>query len=263
MKDNLLKKLFRLYYRDNTTHCIILGPMTGMRFRVNNITMLMPLYSGNEPLHHKRFKEILKNDSIVIDIGANWGLHTLYTSKLVGKIGKVIAIEPFSPAFRELKWHIAENACQNVVALNIAIGEFDGEIKMLTKDESAEGVVADCANKADTFLNEFLVKQQRLDTVVRELALDRVDLIKVDVEGAENNVLKGAEQVVDKFRPIFIIDLHFPNNDLFVGKWFTEKGYRLERVNKNLPRILKTDKGRADKNGVWGSVLAIPRDRAC
>jgi FkbM family methyltransferase len=262
MKNNLLKNIVKLYYRDNSIHYILLGPMRGMKFRVNKVTQLMPLYSGNEPWHQRRFKELLKKDSVVIDVGANWGLHTLYTSKIVGKIGKVIAIEPFPPAFKELKWHIAKNACQNIIALNFAIGENDGEIKMLSKNGSGEGIVADCANEMNALVNEYLVKQQKLDTVVRALELDRVDLIKVDVEGAEHHVLKGAEQVVDKFHPVFIIDLHTPKNDLFTGKWFTAKGYRLERVNKNLPPILRTDKGWPNKEGVWGSVLAIPQNLA-
>jgi FkbM family methyltransferase len=260
MKDNLLKKIVKLYYRDNSIHYILLGPMTGIKFRINKVTQLTPLYSGNEPWHQRRFKELLKKNSVVIDVGANWGLHTLYTSKLVGKIGKVIAIEPFPLAFKELKWHIAKNACQNVIALNLAIGETDEEIKLLSKNGSGEGILADCAKEINGLVNEHLVKQQKLDTVVRELKLDRVDLIKVDVEGAEHNVLKGAEQVVDKFHPVFIIDPHNPNNDLFIGKWFTAKGYRLERVNKNLPPILKTDKGWPDKEGIWGSVLAIPQN---
>ena len=124
-----------------------MGPMVGMQFRVNNVTKLMPLYSGSEPWHQKRFKEFLRNNSVIIDIGANWGLHTLYTSKLVGKSGKVIAIEPYLPAFEELKWHIAKNNCQNIIVLNSAVGGYDGEAKILSKSDLSQGVIADCINK--------------------------------------------------------------------------------------------------------------------
>jgi FkbM family methyltransferase len=259
MKKNLLKKIARLYYHDNSTHYIIMGSMAGMQFRVNNVTGLAPLYSGNEPWHQRRFRGLLKKGSVVIDVGANWGLHTLYTSKLVGKTGKIIAIEPFPSAFKELKWHITKNACQNVIALNLAVGEYDGEIRFLSKDGSGQGVVADCVKGAIASVIEHSVKQKKLNTIVQELAVDRVDLIKIDVEGAEHHVLEGAEQVVNRFHPIFIIDSHTYDNALFIAKWFTEKGYRLERVNKNLPPILKTDTAWPDRNGVWGSVLAIPK----
>lgn len=258
MINNLLKKILKLYYRQNSEHYILTGPMRGMMFRVNNVTQLMPLYSGNERPHQMRFKELLTEGDVIIDIGANWGLHTLYTSTLVGKTGKVVSVEPFLPAFVELEWHIAKNNCKNVVALNFAVGEFDGEIKIFSKDNSSQGVVFDCVNKKETMEGESFVEQKKLDTIVQELKLKKIDLIKVDVEGAEHHVLEGGKQAVDKFRPCFIIDLHNPENDIFTGKWFTERGYKLERVDKSLSPILKTDKGWPDKEGVWGSLLAIP-----
>jgi len=58
-------------------------------------------------------------------------------------------------------------------------------------------------------------------------------------------------------KPSFIIDLHSKENDLFVRNWLIEIGYKFERIDKDLPAILKFNKTRPNKNGVWGSLLAI------
>ncbi len=67
------------------------GAIRGMRFRVNLITGLSPWYSGAERPQQRAFKALLGPGDVVIDIGANWGLHTLYLSRLVGPTGRVLA----------------------------------------------------------------------------------------------------------------------------------------------------------------------------
>lgn len=90
--------------------------------------------------------------------------------------------------------------------------------------------------------------------------MQRLDLIKIDVEGTEGKVLRGAEQVTARFRPVFVIDLHSPEQDLFVGRWLTERDYRLERLSG--PPIRRTDLGWPHREGVWGSILAQPAKTA-
>ncbi|MCM8757465.1 MAG: FkbM family methyltransferase [Candidatus Omnitrophica bacterium] len=230
-----------------------------MQFRVSIFTQLMAIYSDVERWHQKRFREILKEGDVVIDVGANWGVHTLYFSRIVGNQGKVIAIEPYNLAFEELKWHLQKNYCKNVITLNIAVGDTDGEGIILSKPHHPHGILFEYIkeNLSSYKGNKILIKT--LDSLIRELKLEKVSLIKIDTEGAEAKILKGAEQTVRNFRPYFIVDLHTPEEDLSVGKWFSERGYHLQRINENLPPILNIEKGWPEKNGVWGSILAIPK----
>jgi hypothetical protein len=69
-------------------------------------------------------------------------------------------------------------------------------------------------------------------------------------------VLRGAERVAAQSRPIFVIDLHTPEQDTAVARWLTDRGYRLERLSG--PPILRSDKGWPEPTGVWGSILAMP-----
>ena len=97
---------------------------------------------------------------------------------------------------------------------------------------------------------------RKLDALVAEWKPDRINLIKIDVEGGEGKVLSGAMSVIDNFRPHFIIDLHNPTQDMLVAQLLASKDYRLSRLSG--PPILRTDVGRPHKDGVWGTIMATP-----
>jgi FkbM family methyltransferase len=189
-----------------------LGPLRGMSFRVGPITGLSAWYSGAEREHHRAFREHLRPGSVAIDVGANWGLHTLYLSRLVGETGRVLALEPFPPAFEELEWHLATNGCRNVRALKVAASDANGQARFIPGDSPSTGRLNfGGAAPADTGMT---VPTRTLDAVVEEARFDRLDLVKIDVEGAEGQVLLGAGATIDRFRPVLVIDLHTPEQDV-------------------------------------------------
>jgi len=89
-----------------------------------------------------------------------------------------------------------------------------------------------------------------------KVEIKRLRLIKIDVEGAGGKVLSGAQKTIKDFKPYFVIDLHTPEQDIFVGQLLTSAGYKLSRLAR--PPILHTDRGWPDPTGVWGSILASP-----
>lgn len=258
MRDNFLKTfLKKTYFRKNSTHYIWFGPIRGMKFRVSEIGGLEPLYSGVERRHQKAFRELLKPGDIAIDVGANWGLHTLYLSRLVGETGRVVAVEPYPGAFEELRWHIDINHCQNVTLQNLAAGDEEKEERLID-DLGQMGVLSSVSHlRKIPEKVSFAVLEKPLDRIAEDLKLSKINLIKIDVEGAENKVLSGAEKIVKAHRPYFVIDLHALANDIFAGEWFNRHGYSLKRIKAG-PPITRTDVGWPNKDGVWGHILAIP-----
>jgi hypothetical protein len=97
-----------------------------MVYRVGPITGLSPWYSGAERDHQHAFRRFVAPGNLVVDVGANWGAHTLYLSQLVGSEGKVIAVECFPPVFAELEWHLVANRCKNVTPIRVALSDRDG-----------------------------------------------------------------------------------------------------------------------------------------
>lgn len=257
MKDNLLKKLAKtICFRPEAVRRIRLGPLRGMDFRVSAVTGLSAWYSGTERGHQRIFKALVRPGDVVIDVGGNWGLHTLYLSRLAGRDGSVIVMEPFPPAFTELEWHIRANACQNVKALQVAIGDVDSDALFCPGSSASTGSLSAVCSAPSISRDAISVTVRTLDSVIEELGIETLKLVKVDVEGAEGSVLLGSQRIIERYRPYFVIDLHTPEQDLFVAKWLTDRGYRLERLSG--PPILRTDRGWPDPAGVWGSIVASP-----
>jgi FkbM family methyltransferase len=257
MKNIWFKTIVRsLFFRPGSVRTICFGPMQGMVFRVSHITGLSPWYSGVERKHHRTFDSLIWPGDVVVDIGANWGLHTLYLSRLVGQNGLVVSIEPFPTNFAELEWHIQINDCRNVKALPIAISNADEEELFVPGGSPSTGSLASISSGSSIQGDPILVTAHKLDSVVKELGIERLKLVKIDVEGAEGKVLLGAQKTIESLRPYFVIDLHTPEQDVFVAQLLTSHKYKLQRLSG--PPILRTDVGWPDPKGVWGSILGIP-----
>lgn len=259
MRDNLLKKIARrCFFPTGSVRSVLFGPLRGTILRINDVTGLSsPLYSGTERAHQRVFKRLLRSGDTAIDIGANWGGHTLLLSRLVGQSGQVIAIEPFPPAFAELQWHIQANDRTNVITLPMAVSDYCGESFFIPGQTASSGSLPSTYSTLPNKEDAVMVKVRRLDTLVlEELDIKHLRLVKVDVEGNEGKVMLGAQQIIRCFRPYWVIDLHTPEQDVLVAQWLTNYGYQIKRLNG--PPILRTDIGWPHPEGVWGSILAEP-----
>lgn len=259
MRNNLVKRILHGIMPDGSVHRVIAGPMRGIFFRKSAISGLSPLFSGAERLHQKALRQYLHEGAVFIDIGASWGLHTLFASVLVGTYGRVFSFEPFALAYEDLTWNIGKNSFDNARAFLYALSDSDGKTELLHGKNAIMGFMKSESLKAHEaeFLSD-TVFTKKLDTFMEDFGLKRMDVIKIDVEGAEDRVLMGAEKSIIRFRPVCLIDLHTPRNDVFVAQWFISRGYRIVRLDKSKPEIKRFDIGWPHENGVWGSIIALP-----
>src|SRR6266550_7046385 len=257
MKETCLKQTIKKFcFPPGSVRRIRMGPLRGKVFRVSDVTGMSPWYSGAEREHQRTFKALIEPGDVVIDVGANWGLHTLYLSELVGSEGRVIALEPFPSAFAELEWHVRANNCRNVKSIPQAISDASGQGLFAPGESACTGSLLECAPASLSQRDEITVSIRELDSVVDELRLEKLKLVKIDVEGAESRVLSGSKRTMELHRPYFVIDLHTPEQDVAVAHLLTSSGYRLSRLSG--PPILRTDRGWPDATGVWGTILATP-----
>ncbi len=257
-----MKSLIRnLYFRQGSIRTIQFGPMRGMTFRVNSVTGLSPWYSGAERPHQRAFKQIVWPGDVVIDVGANWGLHSLYLSRLVGPQGTVMAVEPFPLALSELKWHLEVNHCLNVRVISSALSDKEGTSLFVSGASASTGKLVSVEIEHSPLIEKetFSVLTQSLDSLLKELQVNSLKLVKIDVEGAESKVLLGAQETIQRFQPYFVIDLHNTEQDLFAAQFFTQRSYQLKRLQD--PPILRVDRGRPHPDGIWGSVVACPPEK--
>lgn len=141
----------------------------------------------------------------VIDIGAHIGYHTLLFAKCVGPSGRVFSFEPIPENFSLLRKNVELNNLTQVRMLNQAVFSRAGEITISVPDDlpnSGNGSV--CLDKG---MRQLHVSAVSLDAFCEEFSI-RPDILKMDVEGAEYEVLRGAERVITQFLPKLMIELH-------------------------------------------------------
>lgn len=176
-------------------------------------------------------------EPVVMDIGANIGNHALAFSTVAAHVH---AFEPLPPVFAILQQNIRQNDLANILAYPLALSDENGEgiIHMV----SDRNIGASGFEKPSHLSSHALtVTKRRGDDIVKELGLERIDLLKIDVESHEAFVLKGLEQSIKSFRPLIIMEW----NDLAtvnrlrgsaIMGWF-EQHYHIHVICKSSERI--------------------------
>jgi FkbM family methyltransferase len=164
---------------------------------------------------------------VFIDVGAEYGHYSLMLSK---NFQKVLAFEPSPKAFPHLINNIRMLRARNVLALKYAISDKDGIFpfyiairrgydSLIRRDEiETEGVI-EC-------------RTYTLATILKLFSLSKVDLIKVDVEGAEYMVLKGAEPVIGKIKS-WVVEIHDVTLKRKIIEYFLSHGYKVIELDYN------------------------------
>ena len=166
------------------------------------------MFKTHEPLTTKLLSKELKKDMVCLDVGGNIGYYTLFESNIVGENGKVIAIEPSPPNFQHLKKNLEIQNTKNVDAYNFAAGDKDGDINFLIYKESNGSFTIPDGETTDLPGEIIKVQAKRLDTFLDELKINRVDFVRMDVEGYESHIIEGMKKTMELFKPMFQIEVH-------------------------------------------------------
>lgn len=153
--------------------------------------------------------KILKKGHTIIDVGANQGEYSLWAIKHASNTGKVIAFEPMDGLYDQLKHNFSLNPTYQkaLIPVKSGLSETPGKLNLYGKEGDNEGVNTMFPTQTHTVLIQEII----LDTLDNQLSLldcDQVDLIKIDVEGAELQVLKGAVNTIKKHKPYLMIEIN-------------------------------------------------------
>ena len=169
-----------------------------------------------EPLLKKTFESaelafverFLKPGMTVLDLGAHHGLYTLLASKRVGSRGKVIAFEPSPRERRALLLHLILNRCGNVKVEGLAVGNEDTEADLFVVEGTQTG--CNSLKPPDVLSGTFpkRVRVVRIDDWLDKRKFGQIDFVKLDVEGAELEALKGASRLLERVpRPVILAEV--------------------------------------------------------
>lgn len=177
-----------------------------------------------EPELINAYSPLIKNkDMTIIDIGANIGAHTLNFATLTSDHSKIHALEPTTFAFKKLRTNLSHNPQLNskVMTHQTLLTNASGNIGISDISSSwniEKDISSTQRNKFDGGFakSTFDAQKMTLDQFVKENKISKVDLIKLDVDGNEVDILKGAHETFKRFRPILLVELspiHFSNQE--------------------------------------------------
>jgi len=162
--------------------------------------LLALYYNGShEPHVSSLFCSLLNNGMTVVDVGALIGYYTLLAAKRVGDNGRVLAFEPSPTAFSLLLKNIKINNRNNIKAFKYAVSDKNGK---KTFDLSRLSFAH--TKSSDTIV----VNTVFIDSFLHSLSIEDVDLVKIDVEGAELEVLRGMRKILSRGKVKIICEVH-------------------------------------------------------
>jgi FkbM family methyltransferase len=160
-----------------------------------------------EELTTKLFKEVVKEGDVVVDLGANIGYFTLLAARLVGSEGKVYSFEPEPLNHGLLLKNIELNRYDNVVAMQKAVSDTSGQVKFFLdrKDTGAHSIY-----QSDDSREHIEIESVTLDEFFQDKNY-RVNVIKMDIEGAELAALAGMQRIIQENEDLkLFVEFHLP-----------------------------------------------------
>jgi len=201
--------------------------------------------------------QLLRPGMAALDIGANIGALSIFMAQQVGPGGAVLAMEPQRPVFQLLCANVALNALGNVYTYHAAAGASEGTLLVPRVDYA----------KGGNFGGVSLLGTDKGEPVpcrtVDGLALSRCDLIKIDVEGMENEAVAGATATIGKFRPV----IYMENDRRDRSEELLGRMFGLEyRVYWHLPMLYNPDNFFKNpvneyENLISRNVICLPAER--
>lgn len=160
-----------------------------------NSTQDMYLLNVDDDLTIREIKK-LSEGNVFVDVGANIGLYSFYAAQKVGKNGKVLSIEPSFREYRRLLKNIELNKVNNILPFNCIVSEANDIVKFSIEDRHTG--MNKIANNTTGNIREIL--SFKLDFIIELFSISKIDLIKIDVEGAEMLVINGMKSLLHEQR---------------------------------------------------------------
>jgi FkbM family methyltransferase len=238
------------------------GPMLANR---NDVYMGVALLAYGEccELELQLLLSLLEFPGLVIEVGANMGIHTIPIARELARQGRrMLALEPQPVIFQQLCANLALNGLMNVIAMPYACGAENAAVSFALPDYAATGnfgAMSMAAGRATSSSRE-TVQCVRLDDLVPD---GNIGLIKIDVEGAELLVLNGCEAALDRCRPLLYVENDRPELSPPSIQWLFDHGYRLWW---HTPPLFNPENFRQARENYYGALcsvnmLCVPRER--
>lgn len=170
------------------------------------------------------FTSLVHGGHTVFDVGAHVGFYTLLAARLVGASGRVVSIEPFPRNLGYLRRHVKLNDCANVRVVAAAVADIAGHATFAEGGTDAEGQL--------TAAGTLEVEVVTLDAIAYGTpGMPLPTVLKIDVEGAEQRALAGAERLLAEAKPDILLSTHGRENYVGCQVTLLRHGYKVRRMS--------------------------------
>jgi FkbM family methyltransferase len=210
------------FFPENTKVPILQGTLKGKKWILKS--GLHEAWLGTYEFDmRKKFEELIKEGDIVYDLGAMVGFYTLLAAELVKGDGRVYAFEPSPRNIYYLKKNVEINDYMNVIIMEYAISDRNGDISFDESESLSTGHIAKSGN--------LVVKAASLDSLCFKGKILQPDFIKMDIEGAEYKALIGAKNIIQQKHPKLLVSTH--SNELHTQccDYLRKYSYKIYRIN--------------------------------
>lgn len=208
----------------------------------------LDLYGEYGEIEARTLGQLVARGQTVVEVGANMGAHTVHLAQLVGPTGRVVAFEPQRAMFYVLCANLALNDLFHVAAYRLAVGAAPGRTRVPFAD------VHRPANFGGIAMADAGPGEDVSVVTIDGLSLPTLHLLKIDVEGMELDVLRGARDTIARHRPVIYAENdRRPNSPALIGL-LTEWGYDLYW---DMPRLYNPQNFARNPTNVFSNVISI------
>jgi|GEM_PF-1972554 FkbM family methyltransferase len=183
------------------------------------------------------------NKAVIFDVGANFGYLSLVWAKSIAQNGRIIAFEPNLNVHNSFKNSIRANNLNSIIELqNFAVGKKEGNIQLFLSSTTSNILRSNIQDEHSTS-----IEMVSLDAFTKGNGIEHCDLVKIDVDGIELDILRGATHLIKKCKPIFIVET---NGDKRILDFFYQYEYQILDMELNPFQI---------KNQLPANIFCIPK----
>lgn len=262
-----LRNILSLFYKSDRFYRIWFGPMAGKKLYYTPEINYHAVIGAWEVRNFKTLSALIRHgiglhdNAVILDVGANIGMYTLFFKKYLGKRCRIYAFEPSPDALHLLKKNLtANNISGEVHIVEKAVSDSKGQVEFFIGHHHVSSLFEEwTSGGGQNHTTKITVPAITLDDYCAENNL-KPDFIKVDIEGGGIYALPGAYKTIAATRPIVLIESHNKKEDHAVIDLINTMNYSAYRVS-NRKWVLELMEDFTHPDGVYGTMILCPSER--
>ncbi|MGD1847854.1 MAG: FkbM family methyltransferase [Salibacteraceae bacterium] len=210
--------------------------MQSMGYQIENELYWHGLYDGWERYSQKLWAQLCEKAEIIVDIGANNGLYSL-VARTVNSECTIYAAEPLEFILKNFEYNLGINHMDDIHVLRLAFSDYNGEgVVYLPKDAEyirSAAVNTNLLNREAARIDKVTIQTQTLESFIEQTGIEKIDLIKVDVESHEPAVLKGMGPYLERFKPAILAEVSYDGVGEKLNAILDGMGYLYFNIDEN------------------------------